>query len=157
MRITLTSVEATIDGKTESRTIPLARLFELAAATRHVRLIYLTRASQADHDMAVIAGRTSGTVDELTRRIEADPSSACTATPGCAWIPAGIAVVAQAKVYVDGQDVWIPANGRLRDAVAPNTTPRILRQWNGRALPVAGASADLLALPVAHGDVIRTR
>jgi hypothetical protein len=157
MRITLASVEAAIDGKTELRTKPLATLVGLPEDARHLRLVYLTRSSEADHDMAIAAGRTPGELNELTRGIQADPGSACKSTAYCAWIPAGIAVVAHAKVNVDGEEKWVAANGRLGEAAVGLSAPQILRQWKGRPVPVLGAPADVLALPIAQGDIIRSQ
>src|ERR1035438_2363086 len=47
------SAETTRDGRTTPQPQPVAHLFQLPRGVRHVRLIYLVRVSQADHDMAV--------------------------------------------------------------------------------------------------------
>jgi hypothetical protein len=157
MRLELASVEASVEGKAEKRSKPIANLFQLPADVRHVRFVYLTRVSDADHDMAIVAARTTTEIDELTRKVKSEPAGACGSTPYCTWVPAGIAVLAQAKVNVDGADLWIAANGRIRDALPAQRTAEVFRQWKGKPVPVTGASADLLSLPVAVGDIIRTQ
>ena len=105
------SAEITIDGRTTPRTQPVASLFEFARGVRHVRLIYLVRASQADHDMAVAAAQDMRTLEALTQRMEANPTDACHDGQGafCAWIPAGIAVVPQFQETISSATEWVPA------------------------------------------------
>jgi len=72
---------------------PIVPLFQLPAGSRYVRLIYLLRASGADHEMAVVAARRREALDPFTAAVRADPE-ACRAgrSAWCAWIPNGIAV-----------------------------------------------------------------
>jgi hypothetical protein len=154
LRIKLASVEAMLDGKTKPREKPLAKLFEFPSDARHMRLVYLTRVSQADHDMAVVSGTTVQHLDELTRRVHS--TSEC-ASPYCAWVPAGIAVLAQVRVKVDGVDTWIAANSAVREVLRAKQPVQMLRTWRGKPVPVTGVPSDLVALPLADGDVIRTR
>jgi len=67
--------------------------FQLPAGSRYARLIYLLRASGADHEMAVVAARRREALDPFTAAVRADPE-ACRAgrSAWCAWIPNGIAV-----------------------------------------------------------------
>jgi hypothetical protein len=105
------SAETTRDGQTAPQAEPVAHLFQLPHGVRYVRLIYLVRASQADHDMAVAAAKELRDLEALTRRVEMDPAGACREGQGafCAWIPAGIAVVPQMKKPVEGGVEWVPA------------------------------------------------
>jgi hypothetical protein len=105
------SAETTRNGRTAPQPQPVAHLFQLPRGVRHVRLIYLVRVSQADHDMAVAAAKDMDALDALTRRVQANPADACRTEPGafCAWIPAGIAVVPQFKKTIDGGFEWAPA------------------------------------------------
>jgi hypothetical protein len=158
VRFELKTVEATVDGRTERRSKPLLRLFETPAVARFARFVYLTRASRADHDMAFLTAATREELEDLTRRVQSNPGAACQSNAGCAWVPPGIAVLAQVRVTVDGADKWIPADGSVRDALPRNLEPvEVLRMWRGKPMPVSGTPADLAALPVAQGDVIRTR
>ncbi len=105
------SAEVTRAGKTAPQARPVAALFQLPRGMRRVRLIYLLRASQADHDMAVAAARDRDALEAITRRVLADPADACKNGDGaaCSWIPAGIAVVAEVPRTVDGAVQWRPA------------------------------------------------
>jgi hypothetical protein len=105
------SAEITREGKSSVQSRPLAPLFQLPRSARYVRLIFLTRVSLADHDMAVIAARESDALDALTRGVLADPAEACKseARAYCAWIPRGIAVAPELQRMTNGVWKWIPA------------------------------------------------
>jgi hypothetical protein len=105
------AAETTRDGHTTPQPQPVAHLFQLPRGVRHVRLIFLVRVSQADHDMAVAAAKDMRDLEALTRRVEANPADACRDGQGafCAWIPAGIAVVPQLQKTAGGAVEWVPA------------------------------------------------
>lgn len=105
------SAEITRNGQTAPQPEPVAHLFQLPRGIRHVRLIYLTRVSLADHDMAVVAARDLTNLEARTRRVEASPAQGCREGEGsyCAWIPAGIAVVPQFPGMVNGTVEWAAA------------------------------------------------
>jgi hypothetical protein len=109
--VAFVSAEITRDGRTVPQPRPVAQLFQLPRGARHVRLIYLVRASQADHDMAVAAAKDMQALEALTRRVQADPVDACHDGQGafCAWISSGIAVVPQLQRTIDGAREWAPA------------------------------------------------
>jgi len=91
LRITLNRAEAVIDGVRTPQPTPRVQLFRLPRRSRHVRLLYLLRSSQADHNMAILAAPDLASLERLTAAIRADSVSACLA-PRCTWVPAGIAV-----------------------------------------------------------------
>jgi hypothetical protein len=105
------SAEITKDGRTTPQPQPVAHLFQLPRGVKHVGLIYLVRASQADHDMAVAAAKDMRALEALTRRLATNPTDACQDGQGafCAWIPPGIAVVPQLQRTVGGAREWAPA------------------------------------------------
>lgn len=105
------SAQITRDGQTAPQPRPVARLFQLPRGVRHVRLIYLIRVSQADHDMAVAAAKDMNALDALTRRVMANPADGCKTERGavCSWIPAGIAATPEVRVMVGGAEHWVPA------------------------------------------------
>jgi len=86
---------------------PMVALFRLPREARFVRLIYLVRVSEADHDMAVVAARKKEELDPLTAQVRANPS-ACrnTGRTFCSWIPNGIAVTPEQRVG----EQWAPAS-----------------------------------------------
>ena len=106
---TLAEVHRQVDKKdtvtAEER--PLVPLFQLPREARCVRLIYLVRVSEADHDMAVVAARKKEDLDPLTALVRANPS-ACrnVGRTFCSWIPDGIAVTPERRVG----EQWAPAS-----------------------------------------------
>lgn len=115
-RIRLTSVEAMIDGKLEPRSKPTAKLFAVPGSPEFLRLVFLTRVSAADHDMAVLTARRYEDLEAHTLRLQSAPDQNCLDAHTCSWIPKGIAVRAE-KPTASGE--WIPA-----DAAGP---PRPVR------------------------------
>lgn len=111
VRVEFNSAEISQDGKTALQPQPVAHLFQLPRNARYVRLIYLLRTSQADHDMAVVATGEMDALATLTSEVQADPSSGCRTDSArfCSWIPAGIAVRPEIRKDVDGVNQWVPA------------------------------------------------
>jgi len=79
------------DGKTVRQAQPRVPLFSLPPGTRYVRLMYLLRLSDADHDMAVVSASGAKELEARTEAVRKDPAHGCVA-PNCSWVPAGIAV-----------------------------------------------------------------
>lgn len=79
------------DGNVMRLSQPRVDLFHIPRGSRLVRLMYLLRLSNADHDMAIVSAKTADELQERTNAIRADPVHGC-AAPACFWIPAGIAV-----------------------------------------------------------------
>jgi hypothetical protein len=82
-----------------------APLFQLPPEATLVRLIYLTRVSDSDHDMAVAAAGDIRALNRLTREVQAAPG-VCRSGAGtyCAWVPSGIAIRPE---MLAGD--WVPA------------------------------------------------
>jgi hypothetical protein len=78
---------------------------------RFVRLLYLKRLSQTDHNMAVVAARDEMTLETLTLEVQADPGSACETDDRhfCSWVPIGIAVRPEMKDPTTDPASWVPA------------------------------------------------
>jgi hypothetical protein len=93
VRLRFVSGEESRDGKT-APVVGAHRLpFELPRKTERVRLVYLVRVSQADHDMAIVAARRLDALNAFTNRLKDDPSVCHSdAQIFCSWVPAGIAV-----------------------------------------------------------------
>lgn len=106
VKLKFVSAEETIGGKALPLAAPrasgtaatigakaFALPFELPQRSEHVRLIYLVRVSQADHNMAIAGAKHMEVLDAFTKRLRQDPA---VCAPGgeifCAWVPAGVAV-----------------------------------------------------------------
>jgi hypothetical protein len=94
VKVAVTSVLLTKDGKATRRQQPALQLFDLPETARFVRLLYVVRVSGADHDMAIVAAATPGALDELTRAIGSNPAESCVVggLGYCKWVPKGIGV-----------------------------------------------------------------
>lgn len=79
-------------GKTHKRQSARINLFEEAARFRHLRLVYLTRLSEADHNMAIVASDEPAALDELTRLVTRKAECRSSQQGSCRWVPEGIAV-----------------------------------------------------------------
>ena len=59
----------------------------------YIRLLYLQRLSEADHNMAVLAADRMTILEEATKQIRADPARCTTADKiFCSWVPPRVAV-----------------------------------------------------------------
>jgi hypothetical protein len=93
VRVEFDSAEEIRGDAKVSKEQPILPLFEIPQGAKYVRLIYLVRASAADHNMAIAAAERIDEMDELTQRVRDNPAS-CETIEGtyCSWVPAGIAV-----------------------------------------------------------------
>ena len=93
VRLKFRSAEITKDAMTIQETHPPPLPFAFPAKAERLRLIYLVRGSQADHNMAMAASKDLTTLNAFTDRVKANPA-ACErdAEVFCTWVPAGIAV-----------------------------------------------------------------
>lgn len=87
------SAEESRDGKSTPLKAAPPLPFELPRHTQHIRLVYLVRSSQADHNMAIAASRQLDALNAFSNRLQQDPSL-CRSDDEifCTWVPAGIAV-----------------------------------------------------------------
>ena len=104
------SAEFTSNGKSSKRSQPLVPLFNLPENVRYVRLLFLTRVSQAEHDQAILGSPSLADLEALRKRVEDSPSENCKPQPAgvCSWVPAGIAVQPEKRISANGK-TWIPA------------------------------------------------
>ncbi|HYP05561.1 MAG TPA: hypothetical protein VER03_04930 [Bryobacteraceae bacterium] len=105
IRLRFTDAEAFREGSAKREARPVVPLFRIPPSTRFLRLVYLTRVSAADHNMAVIASRTPEELDALTRAARTNDKT-CGIDARCSWIPTGIAVRPERKLA--GSDQWTP-------------------------------------------------
>lgn len=96
-------------GKSRKQSEPRVRLFDLPPNMRFVRLVFLTRVSERDHDQGILAAPSIEELEVLTRSVRADPEKNCKeyADAICEWVPVGIAVQPQ-KIDPKHRGKWIP-------------------------------------------------
>lgn len=91
--LTFVSAEESREGKTAQLTGAPTLPFNLPPKPQHLRLLYLVRVSQADHNMAIIAAKHLDALNTFTNRLREDPS-VCHSDNQifCSWVPLGVAV-----------------------------------------------------------------
>jgi hypothetical protein len=80
------------NNRTDRRSQPALQLFPSANDSNYIRLVYLTRGSVADHDMAIISAISTNSRDRLTQNVISRAECKSDETASCAWVPKGVAV-----------------------------------------------------------------
>ncbi len=90
VRLRFTSAETTIDGKQESGSSEVRLPLAPPTGAAHIRLIYLIRVSQSDHNMAIIWAKNTEALNAFTDRLNSDPTVCGRGEISCTWVPEGI-------------------------------------------------------------------
>jgi len=95
------------DGSLSWAPHPLIPLFQIPNETRYLRLLFLTRSSDRDHDQAVLTAPSREQLESLTNQVQSNPAQHCNSQDAltCVWVPAGVAVRPERK---QGRE-WVPA------------------------------------------------
>ena len=161
------SIEDHIDGNTSRPDKPRFNYFQFGADAAYYRLFYLTRLSQADHDIDLLAAPTRAGLEEQTKRLETDPGvCAQNVSRTCAAVPREIAVTPYVLVTVNGLERTIPIGGTVRAALkaagvsrAEGVLPtlQVQRRYAGRLTPVIfdRARPEILDLLLTGREEIR--
>jgi hypothetical protein len=106
MMVTLRSVMAHREGKAEPQGKPAQSLFEFPRPLRRIRILHLVRASESDHEAAVLGADRDTDLTNLTKAVQSD-QKACQITGHvfCSWLPQGIAVIPERRA----EGTWRPA------------------------------------------------
>jgi len=93
VRLQWLSAEESRNGQARSLTQAPPLPFQFPGRAARVRLIYLVRVSEADHNMAIAAAKRLETLNAFTAQLRRDPA-VCGTTRDvfCSWVPSGIAV-----------------------------------------------------------------
>ena len=96
VRLQFVSAQQSRDGKTEQLQQAPPLPFDFPKHPARIRLIFLVRVSEADHNMAIVSARKSEVLTAFTARLKQDPA-VCGSDPAlsCTWVPPGIAVRAE--------------------------------------------------------------
>ncbi|MGA8026674.1 MAG: hypothetical protein WB992_05970 [Bryobacteraceae bacterium] len=98
VRLKFLSAETTREGKTVPEPNPPMLPFRLPREPAHIRLIYLVRVSEADHNMAIIASKRVDALEAFTKQLKERPSICNEGKETfCSWVPEGIAVRPEAQ------------------------------------------------------------
>ena len=93
VRLRFVSGETMIDGKASPRSSAPELPFRLPDRPGHLRLIYLVRVSQADHNMAIVNAPTMEMLNSFTNKVMRNAATCGKAAEVfCEWVPTGVAV-----------------------------------------------------------------
>ena len=139
------SIERMIDGKKETSDEP-ANTFLYALRShpaKWLRLVFLTRASGADHDMAILAANTQAELDDGAKRLQSTPNARCSVgeSAACVWVPAEIAVRPEIAISANGVPTFVPLGATVRELIGPQAaaavgTLQIRRRYGLEFYPV---------------------
>jgi len=95
--VSFVRAERNVSGATRKEAHPQVRLFDLPESYRYIRLVFLTKLSQADHNEAIIAALNVADLEDLTEQLQASPETNCKRESRgiCSWVPIGISVQAE--------------------------------------------------------------
>ena len=93
VKLRFVSSETMIDGKAFLRASAPELPFRLPDRPGHLRLIYLVRVSQADHNMAIMSAPTMEMLNSFTNEVMRNAATCGkSGEVFCEWVPTGVAV-----------------------------------------------------------------
>jgi hypothetical protein len=142
--------------------------FRMASDARFFRLMFLRRASVADRDISLLGAPHWGLLLDSAQRFDtvAGTVDDCDKVRGltCVAVSKQVAILAEVGIEVNGQMVYLPVGGTLRDLlgtmgrdvgrVQALSGVKVERAWHGRMLSVEldGKSPRSLGLLLLAGD-----
>jgi len=91
VRVRFSRGEVWRNGKVQKVHAPRVALFQ-HVENGHVRLVFLTRLSEADHDMAILSSGDLPRLNEMTHEVTTRAECQSRRDGSCIWVPNGIAV-----------------------------------------------------------------
>lgn len=93
VQLNFISAEITKKGHTSIQRSAPPLPFPLPQTAQFIRLVFLLRASEADHNMAIIAAGNRNALELFTTQLNQNPAACQTANNlFCTWVPQGVAV-----------------------------------------------------------------
>ena len=94
VRLRLASALMTKEGIPSPISTPTQALLHVTKPARFLRLFYLIRKSESDHEMVIAGADRADRLELLTDRLKAEPVESCRSSTHiyCEWIPYGMAV-----------------------------------------------------------------
>ena len=166
-KITFSTAESHIGNQVTSSRSPRVNHFVFPETAASYRLFYLTRVSQADHDIAVLSAPTRAELNRETTAFASDPDACAKALRHtCVALPKEIGVTTYLTVTANGAPLDVPVESTIADAlraagvrqpatVLPTLTVR--RYYRGTLTRVEfdRAKSDMLTLTVTGNEDIR--
>jgi hypothetical protein len=134
----------------------------------HYRLFTITRRSNSNHDMMLVAAATRSQLNQETKRLEADPSSCAdlATSRACVEVPRDTVLARVPVVTANGAPVAVRGSGTVRYVLMSAgvkqpegvlSTLRVDKSYLGRSVPVTfdRAQPKILDLPLSGGEALR--
>ncbi len=157
-RVVFATAESHIGNEVTTTQRPRTNYFVFPEGAAYYRLFYLTRVSQADHNIAILSAGSRGKLDQMTDAFNRDPEAYVKASPpSCAALPKEVAVTAYVGVTANGAPLDVTVASTVADAlraagvrqpatVLPSLSVR--RSYRGALAPVEfdRSKPDILTL-----------
>jgi hypothetical protein len=166
-RIGSAAGESHIGSQVTAEQQPRTNFFRFPEAAAYYRLFFLTRVSQADHNVAVLGAATRGEIERQTLLFNTD-TEACRKAPAgmCVALPKEVAVTAYVRVMANGAPLDVPADSNVGGALRaagigqPESvlgTLTVRRWFKGALVPVEfdRGKADILMLMLGGNEELR--
>ncbi len=115
---------------------------------KFLRILFLTRVSEADHDMAILSADDKPDLDARSKQM--------TCNDKCLWVPRGIAVRPEIPIQIGNAPAYAPIDATVRTLIQDAHLPtlRIMRRYGKRLLPLVFDRTDraILNVIVLPGD-----
>jgi hypothetical protein len=97
------SASRNLEGVEGAASRPILELIPAGTAKQKLRLLFLTRASDAEYNLALLSARDLAALEAFTAAVRAAPDAACQVEERrwCVWAPPGVAL--RAKRPVNGR------------------------------------------------------
>jgi|GEM_PF-1427649 len=147
--VSIERVEDTIENSTSGR--PAPRRDHLAGLPPgYLRLVVLTRLSQADHNIVVVAASSRERLEQATRKLASEPDATIEGAT-LAPIPREVALLAVLRIEANGREIDIPVEASVHEAIRSSDVGyrgqlpeslAIRRPYEGKLIPVEFDPSD---------------
>lgn len=113
VRFRADSAQRHTGGVVEEIAPPEALKAMLPLQSGPARILFLTRAAEVDHDMAILQAKTQAQLAWLTEAVVSSPLESCRVSndASCRWVPRGVAVCVERPSSADAETkevTWVP-------------------------------------------------
>jgi len=115
-RVVFAKAESHIGDQVTTAQQPRTNHFRFPEDAAYYRLFYLTRVSQADHNVALLSARSRAELDHQALAFSTDPD-ACAKVPTCVALPKEVAVTPYITVTAKGVPLAVPVEATVADAL----------------------------------------
>jgi hypothetical protein len=166
-RVVFSTAESHLGNQVTTSAQPRNNYLAFPETAAYYRLFYLTRVSQADHNVAILSASTRAELDRQTPAFNSDPDACGKAAPHtCVALPKEVAVTAYVTVTANGAPLAVAAESSVADALRaagiaqpPAALPTLTIRRGYKGAPVAvefdRSKPDILTLTLTGNEDLR--